>query len=591
MKQTISFTLVLTLVLSSYTPFLTQNSEAATTTFQFNRNLRQGETVDPDVKYLQQVLNSRSETRVAETGSGSNSQLSSYFGPKTRDAVIRFQNLYKTDILVPAGLSVGNGAVGPLTRKKLNETIGQLSTANLIYVSYATKVPDTAFSSNRPVDGTSSATTAGTFFPAPATQKSNSNNFPDGYVKITALSAYKAVPGQVVSIFGQGFSDESNIVFVGDKNVGAFNALDKATRITFTVPKVAKSGIYQIAVNNYFGTINSGSISLAIESDTPTVETVQGSNVVVNNGEVALISVNPKTSRNVNDVITLTGANFTAQNVIQTNLGNFTVASEDGRTIQFFAGSLPYYQKALDLYRGKSINVLIKVSNQNGLSTQLTHVIQFPDSTNPTINSTSQVNDSSLLTAQQGGSSATSSYRFTYNPYGDITPQGNTSADNSLAKYVGSFSNSNSNTSSNQQAASNQATSTNSSNLGPALALGAGAVGVAAVAGGVGAGAATQLAAAPFFGGKITAVLPCTCTGSTLLTIFDYTQKRPMFLMYVPGVSSLKANFELVPGVSTLGGFTRVTSMCWMAGPTVCNLYSYAEGTVDFIRGIGTSSI
>ncbi len=583
MKQIISLALILALI----TPTL---SEAASINFQFTKNLKKGDTVDPDVKYLQQVLNSKPETRVAETGSGSNQQLSAYFGVKTKDAVIRFQNLYKSEILDPAGLTVANGAVGPLTRKKLNETLEQLSTTELVYIPYGSKGDvNTSISTNKVLDGNSTGSITSTLFPAPVTQKSASNNLPDGYIKITSLSSYKAVPGQVVSVFGQGFADESNVLYVGGINVGAFYSQDKATRITFTVPKVAKSGLYQIAIDNYFGTINSGNITLAIESDVPQVSatTDTSATTVVNNGQTALTGVSPKTSKNVNDVLTLSGFNFTSQNTIQTNLGNFSASSEDGKTIQFLSGSLPYYQKALDLYKGKSVNVLIRVNNENGLSEQVTHVLQFPNSSNPTINSSAQGVDTSLTS----NTSTSSSSYSTYNPYASstITAQGNTPADMSLANYVNSFGN----TSNNQNANQNQQQTTSpssSSSSGAALAVAGGAALAAGLASGAGASAA-GLAAAPFFGGKITAVLPCTCTGSLLLTIFDYTQKRPMFLMYLPGISSIKANYNLTPGASTVGGFTRATSMCWMAGPTVCTLYSYAEGTVDFIRGVGTSGI
>jgi hypothetical protein len=579
MKQIISFVLLLSL-------FVPTLSDAASANFQFNRNLKKGDTVDPDVKYLQQVLNSKAETRVAETGSGSNQQLSAYFGAKTQDGVMRFQNLYKSEILDPAGLSMANGAVGPLTRKKLNEVLGQLSNTQLVYIPFTSKgnVDSTSsISTSRVLDGNSSGSTAATtLFPAPASQKSISNNLPDGYIKITGLSSYKAVPGQVISIFGQGFSAESNIVIVGSINAGAFNSQDKATRITFTVPKVQKSGLYQIAVNNYFGTINSGNITLAIESDvSQVVDTSTGTTALQNNGETALVSVTPKTSKNINDVITLTGANFTSQNTIQTNLGNFNVPSNDGKTIQFLAGSLPYYQKAFSLYKGKSINVLIRVNNENGLSEQLTHTIQFPNSSNPTVNSTSQNIDSTLINSN----TATSSTSYSQG----LTPQGNTEDDARIAQYVASFNARNSNNETNIPQTQQTSTSTKS-NTGTAVAVAAGAVAAGAAVSAAGTGAAS-LAISPFFGGRIAAVTPCTCTGSLLLTVCDYTQNRPMLLMYVPGVSSIKANYNLTPGAATIGGFTRVPSMCWMAGPTLCNLYSYAEGTVDFIRGIGTSGV
>jgi len=93
--------------------------------FAFNDNLSQGMT-SSDVKHLQEAMNYSGFTQIAAAGAGSPGNESIYFGPATKKAVIAFQDLFAKDILMPAGLSAGNGFVGAATRAKLNALcIGQ----------------------------------------------------------------------------------------------------------------------------------------------------------------------------------------------------------------------------------------------------------------------------------------------------------------------------------------------------------------------------------------------------------------------------------------------------------------------------------
>ncbi|HVS79509.1 MAG TPA: IPT/TIG domain-containing protein [Candidatus Paceibacterota bacterium] len=82
--------------------------------FALSRNLRAGLQGD-DVKQLQMMLNSATDTQVATSGAGSPGNETTYFGPATLRAVIKFQNKYKADILAPVGLSQGTGFVGSST--------------------------------------------------------------------------------------------------------------------------------------------------------------------------------------------------------------------------------------------------------------------------------------------------------------------------------------------------------------------------------------------------------------------------------------------------------------------------------------------
>jgi peptidoglycan hydrolase-like protein with peptidoglycan-binding domain len=87
--------------------------------YTFPNNLQLGAQGE-DVKQLQIILNQDPTTQVATTGPGAPGNETTYFGPATKAAVIKFQNKYASEVLYPAGLYTGSGYFGPLSRAKIN---------------------------------------------------------------------------------------------------------------------------------------------------------------------------------------------------------------------------------------------------------------------------------------------------------------------------------------------------------------------------------------------------------------------------------------------------------------------------------------
>ena len=87
-------------------------SPAQTTKKELLRTLALGSSGE-DVKTLQEIL--------LKEGVYPRGLITGYFGALTRQAVVRFQEKYASDILTPTGLKKGSGVVGPATRKKINE--------------------------------------------------------------------------------------------------------------------------------------------------------------------------------------------------------------------------------------------------------------------------------------------------------------------------------------------------------------------------------------------------------------------------------------------------------------------------------------
>jgi hypothetical protein len=85
--------------------------------YTFSRDLRVGSKGD-DVLQLQKFLNVQGFA-LASSGPGSPGNETTYFGPLTKSAIVKFQTRYATQVLVPVGITSGQGTgyFGPSTRK------------------------------------------------------------------------------------------------------------------------------------------------------------------------------------------------------------------------------------------------------------------------------------------------------------------------------------------------------------------------------------------------------------------------------------------------------------------------------------------
>jgi len=112
--------------------------------FSFNSTLQLGTVKNPDVAYLQRFLNYDVRTRLTNPDPCITTDLTYVYDARTRDAVMRFQNLYASEILAPLGLRSATGIVAGNTRNKINALLKTSQYESLL----ATSSPASAVNSN-----------------------------------------------------------------------------------------------------------------------------------------------------------------------------------------------------------------------------------------------------------------------------------------------------------------------------------------------------------------------------------------------------------------------------------------------------------
>ena len=102
----------------------------------FSKNMHVG-SKGQNVMNLQKFLNISPETQISQIGDGSPGHETATYGPATATAVKKFQEKYRSLVLLPAGLKAANGVFGSLTRTQaslicvqMNEARGKVSNYN-----------------------------------------------------------------------------------------------------------------------------------------------------------------------------------------------------------------------------------------------------------------------------------------------------------------------------------------------------------------------------------------------------------------------------------------------------------------------------
>lgn len=318
----------------------------------FTRNLALGAQGE-DVVRLQQFLNTNALTRVSDTGPGSLGQETAYFGAKTKLAVIKFQDLYRVEVLTPAGLTHGTGFVGAFSRAKLFAMCSSQTTAS----------PSMGAISPTPSPVAPTPTPA----TPPEVNTLNMNAFlvGDDSFHVKYPSQYVAHPGDKITIYGGGFTAGNNTLRIGTLSISGLTP-NSSGLLELVIPENAPLGKSDLWVENSKGISNKSFIIVTLSGTLPP--------------SIASLST---TTAKIGDIITVNGSGFTATNneLFLNVMGVKGVSSSDGKTMTFtfdpkVIGMTPDLIPA-GMIMGINETISLFVVNGNGISNRVTFLVKY----------------------------------------------------------------------------------------------------------------------------------------------------------------------------------------------------------------------
>ncbi len=248
-------------------------------------------------------------------------------------------------------------------------------------------------------------------------------------------------------------------------------------------------------------------------------------------------------------------------------------------------------RKKLNWFISQSRALLINANN-GLLNAGLSYNISNPNYTNnyvyfPYYNADGSANNSLVQTSQASSSTYTDG---TYLTSTDSTSSMLTTSDSTTVLSTSASSNANSGVG----ALGILGVLGGAALLSGALSGGAGAAagtaGSAAgsAAGGVASKAATQVVLSQF-GGRVILNMLCPCSANYLITVYDLSLMIPLSIIFQPGISTLKMNYNPTIGQIVLGGYVRGPAKCLVYVGSGCSPYGLPFGVIDTLRGVGTT--
>ena len=320
----------------------------------FVRNLSVGDR-GPDVKELQVILNRDPLTALSGTGLGSLGMETSYFGPKTAEAVVKFQEKYAEDILLPNGLASGNGFVGQKTREKLESLIGTGAEASSTPISNS---PNATAASSSVSDINSSKAFSDAlvqyYISRGVIPQSAAFNrvFPNDLM-IFGLSHAKAKPGDLLQVTGVGFGSDM-LFHIGSSETVSIQATT-SDLFSVIVPGISY-GKYRVWLTDAGRTT---------ENETPFFLNIGN----LTDARPQIMSVSPTQAYRDSEIVVTADALDTTNNTIYSNLGIIrSVPSVNGRSLVFKTADLPNTAAFFSDQNTDQFTVTFSVGTPNGQS-------------------------------------------------------------------------------------------------------------------------------------------------------------------------------------------------------------------------------